>query len=65
MLRIRKNGSHFMASVVLTARLNSHREHEGFLLISRDVSDERKFRNLLEVAPDGVVVTDQGVSSLW
>src|SRR6266508_1195153 len=37
--RVRRDGSHFPARVVLTPRRNQKGEASGFLLISRDISD--------------------------
>jgi PAS domain S-box-containing protein len=62
-LRVRKDGSQFLASVIFTAlhdRLGSLR---GFCEISHDLSEnkesEAKYRGLLEAAPDPMVVVNQ------
>jgi PAS domain S-box-containing protein len=61
--RRRKNGQQFIARVVITPRLDSSRKAIGFLLISKDVSDEirltddlrksqEQFRDLAENIPE-------------
>ncbi len=59
LLRVRRNGVRFLASVALNVRRDQIGRHIGFLLISRDISLEQKFRDLLESAPDATIVTDQ------
>jgi PAS domain S-box-containing protein len=62
-MRVRKDGSHFMASVVFTALRDSAGNLRGFSEISRDLTEhetsEAKYRGLLEAAPDGMVVVNQ------
>jgi PAS domain S-box-containing protein len=53
--RVRRDGSRFTARVVMTPRRNRHGEWIGFLLISKDISDEIR----LEAAPDAMVIVDQ------
>ena len=61
--RIRKDGSRFWASVVITALHDATGQLLGFGKVTRDMTAQRnaaeKFRNLLEATPDALVVTDQ------
>ena len=67
--RLRKDGSRFWASVVLTAIRGPQSELLGFSKITRDFSDRRKveealrasearFRSLFEFSPDAILATD-------
>jgi len=62
-LRVRKDGSLFLASVTLTALRDPQGELRGYSVISRDLSEtkesEAKYRGLLEAAPDAMVVVNQ------
>jgi diguanylate cyclase (GGDEF)-like protein/PAS domain S-box-containing protein len=63
-MRVRKDGSQFLASVTFTALRDAHGKLRGFSEISRDLSEskesEARYRGLLEAAPDAMVVVDQG-----
>jgi PAS domain S-box-containing protein len=63
---VRKDGARFTASVVLTARRDEMGRHIGFLLVSKDISEqvrlataEQEFRGLLESAPDAMAVVNR------
>src|SRR5919112_720465 len=53
--RVRRDGSRFTARVVITPRRNRNGEWIGFLLISKDISEEIR----LESTPDAMVIVDQ------
>jgi protein-histidine pros-kinase len=67
--RLRKDGSEFMARVVMTLRRDGEGQPDGFLLISRDVTEELRLvaelersqytRSVFEAAPDAMVIVNE------
>jgi PAS domain S-box-containing protein len=62
-MRVRKNGSKFLASLKFTCLRAGDGNLRGFSELCHDLSESKeageKYRGLLEAAPDGIVVVDE------
>src|ERR1700723_906102 len=62
-MRVRKDGSRFLASIIFIALRDPAGNLRGFSEISRDLSESKesagKYHGLLEAAPDAMVVVNQ------
>jgi len=60
--RVRKDGSHFWASVVITAVRDRHKALVGFTKVTRDLTErkraEEQFRRAIEASSTGMIIVD-------
>ena len=59
--RLRKDGSRFWASVVITALFDEDGTHRGFAKVTRDLTDRRRHEELLRQSEERFRLTVEGV----
>ena len=62
--RVRKNGQRFQARATLTPRFDTAGEHTGYLLISKDITDEIAVLERLSQKADELNTTNERLSAL-
>lgn len=61
--RVRKDGSQFLGSVIITPMYGDNQELRGFSKVTRDITERRlaeeRFRLAVEAAPNAMIMVDQ------